>query len=68
MDDVHRWSLSSGSGVGIILEKEEGLIIEVSLILSFPILNNQAEYEPFLVSLRLVEDLGAWEVKIYTNS
>lgn len=30
--------------------------------------NNQAEYEAFLAELPLVEDLGAEEVKIFTNS
>ncbi|XP_058757131.1 uncharacterized protein LOC131630360 [Vicia villosa] len=61
-------SSSSGSGAGIILENDEGLIIEVSLVLSFTMSNNQAEYEAFLAGLRLAEDIGAREVKIYTDS
>ncbi|XP_058765215.1 uncharacterized protein LOC131638669 [Vicia villosa] len=61
-------SSSSGSGAGIILENDEGLIIEVSLVLSFTTSNNQAEYEAFLAGLRLAEDMGAREVKIYTDS
>ncbi|XP_058783680.1 uncharacterized protein LOC131658400 [Vicia villosa] len=61
-------SSSSGSGAGIILENDEGLIIEVSLVLSFNTSNNQAEYEALLAGLRLVEDVGALEVKIYTDS
>ncbi|XP_058764605.1 uncharacterized protein LOC131638060 [Vicia villosa] len=61
-------SSSSGSGAGIILENDEGLIIEVSLVLSFTTSNNQAEYEALLAGLRLAEDVGAREVKIYTDS
>ncbi|XP_058767422.1 uncharacterized protein LOC131641112 [Vicia villosa] len=71
----HKWTIyvdsassSSGSGADIILENDEGLIIEVSLVLSFPMSNNQAEYEAFLAGLRLAEDVGAREVKIYTDS
>lgn len=61
-------SSSSGSRAGIILKNGERLIIKVSLILSFPTSNNQAEYRAFLVGLRLVEYLGAREVTIYTDS
>ncbi|XP_058741844.1 uncharacterized protein LOC131614246 [Vicia villosa] len=52
-------SSNSESGAGIILENDEGLIIEVSLVLSFNTSNNQAEYEALLAGLRLAEDLGA---------
>ncbi|XP_058759896.1 uncharacterized protein LOC131633201 [Vicia villosa] len=61
-------SSSSGSGAGVILENDEGLIIEVSLVLSFTTSNNQVEYETFLAGLRLADDVGAREVKIYTDS
>ncbi|XP_058748409.1 uncharacterized protein LOC131621387 [Vicia villosa] len=61
-------SSSSGSRAGIILENDEGLIIEISLVLSFNTSNNQAEYEALLAGLRLAEDVGAREIKIYTDS
>ncbi|CAJ2662984.1 unnamed protein product [Trifolium pratense] len=61
-------SSSTGAGAGIILENENGIIIEVSLALSFPTSNNQAEYEAFLAGLRLAEDMEAKEVKIFTDS
>lgn len=61
-------SSSSGSIEGIILEKCEGLITKVSLILSFTTSNNQDKYEAFLAGLRLAKDLGAQEVKVYTDS
>ena len=61
-------SSSAGSGAGIILENEEGILVDVSLALSFPTSNNQAEYEAFLAGLRLAEDLGVEEVIICTDS
>ncbi|GAU19534.1 hypothetical protein TSUD_303470 [Trifolium subterraneum] len=48
--------------------KRDGVLIEVSLGLSFPTTNNQAEYEAFLAGLRLAEDMGAEEIKIFTDS
>lgn len=65
---VDESSSSSGSGAFIILEKGEGLIIEVSLVLSFPTLNNKEEYEAFLVKSRLAKDVGPWEGDVYTDS
>ncbi|XP_050889380.1 uncharacterized protein LOC127094613 [Lathyrus oleraceus] len=74
-ESAHKWTIfvdgassTSGSGAGIILENEEGILIEVSLALAFPTSNNQAEYEAFLAGLRLADDLGAKEVKISTDS
>ncbi|GAU35623.1 hypothetical protein TSUD_30400 [Trifolium subterraneum] len=61
-------SNSQGSGVGIILENGDGVLIEVSLGLSFPTTNNQAEYIVFLAGLRLAEDMGAEEIKIFTEN
>ncbi|GAU28822.1 hypothetical protein TSUD_21590 [Trifolium subterraneum] len=61
-------SNSQGSGAGIILENGDGVLIEVSLGLSFPMTNNQAEYEAFLAGLRLAEDTGAEEIEIFTDS
>ena len=61
-------SSSIGSGLGIILERKEGILIEVSLVLSFPTSNNQEVYEAFLAGLLLAEDLEAEEVKIITDS
>ncbi|PNX57374.1 ribonuclease HI-like protein [Trifolium pratense] len=61
-------SSATGAGAGIILENENGIIIEVSLALSFRTSNNQAEYEAFLAGLRLAEDMEAKEIKIYTDS
>ncbi|MCI42184.1 hypothetical protein A2U01_0063420, partial [Trifolium medium] len=59
---------SQGSGAGIILENGEGVLFEVSLELTFLTTNNQVEYEAFLAGLRIVEDMEAEEIKIYTDS
>ncbi|GAU51781.1 hypothetical protein TSUD_415670 [Trifolium subterraneum] len=74
-DGANKWTIfvdgasnATGVGAGIILENEEGILIEVSVALSFPTSNNQAEYEAFLAGLRLAEDVGAKEIKIYTDS
>ena len=75
LEGSRRWTIfvdgsssATGSGTGIILENEEGTLVEVSLALSFSTSNNQDEYEAFLTGLRLAEDLGAEEVKIFTDS
>ena len=72
---AHKWTIfvdgassSTGSERDIILKSEEGTMINVSLTLSFPTLNKQAEYEVFLAGLRLAEDLGVEEVRIFTDS
>ena len=46
----------------------EGIKLEHSFRLSFKALNNEAEYEALLAGLRVVSDLGAKEVKVYSNS
>ena len=65
----HKWtifvdgaSISTRSRAGILLENEEGIVIEHSLTLLFPTSKNQAEYEALLARLRLGEDLDALEL------
>ncbi|MCI01813.1 putative protein NYNRIN-like, partial [Trifolium medium] len=74
-DGADKWTIfvngasnAIGAGAWIILENESGILIEVSLALSFPTSNNQAEYEAFLAGLRLAEDVGARKIKIYIDS
>ncbi|XP_058725992.1 uncharacterized protein LOC131597305 [Vicia villosa] len=74
-NNARRWTLyvegassSTGSGAGIILENGEGTLIEVSLSLSFPTSNNQAEYEALLAGMRLANDLEAEEIEVFTYS
>jgi ribonuclease HI len=59
---------SKGSGAGIIIEDNKGIVVEISLALSFPVTNNTAEYEAFLAGLRTAKDMGARKVEIFTDS
>src|SRR4030042_2928563 len=61
-------SNSKGSGAGVIVENDEGVMIELSLGLSFTMTNNTAEYEAFLAGLRMAKDLGAERIKICSGS
>jgi len=61
-------SNSKGRGVGKIIQNNDGIVIELSLGLSFAMTNNTAEYEAFLAKLRVAKDMGAKRVKICTDS
>jgi len=61
-------SNSKGSKAGVIIENDEGIMIELYLGLSFTMTNNTAEYESFLAGLRVAKDLGAKKVKLCTDS
>jgi ribonuclease HI len=50
------------------VEDNKGIVLEISLALSFPVTNNPAEYEAFLAGLRTAQDMGAKKVKIFTDS
>ncbi|XP_058769007.1 uncharacterized protein LOC131642852 [Vicia villosa] len=74
-NNARRWTLyvdgassPTDSGAGIILENGEGTLIEVSISLSFPTSNNQAEYEALLAGLRLTNDLEAEDIEVFTDS
>ncbi|XP_058725909.1 uncharacterized protein LOC131597216 [Vicia villosa] len=74
-NNARRWTLyvdgassSTGTGAGIILENGEGTLIEVSLSLSFPMSNNQAEYDALLAGQRLANYLEAEEIEVFTDS
>jgi ribonuclease HI len=55
-----------GSCARIILENKDGILIE-SIVLPYSS-KNQIESKAFLVVLRIVDDMGAKEIKIYINS
>jgi len=61
-------SNSKGSDAGIIVGNDEGMVVEISLGLSFPITNNTTEYEAFLGGLQIAKDLGARKIRIFTDS
>jgi len=58
-------SNQQGSGVGVILEGPNGLLIEQTLRLAFKASNNQAKYEALVAGMLLAKEMGArsWLVK-----
>ena len=58
---------TSGARVGIVVITLEGIKLEHSFRLGFKASNNEAKYEALLTRLRVVFDLGAKEVKIYSD-
>ena len=61
-------SSALGAGAGIVVITLEGIKLEHSFRLSFKALNNEAKYVALLAGLRVVSDLGAKEVEVYSNS
>ncbi|XP_068477150.1 uncharacterized protein [Phaseolus vulgaris] len=56
--DVHS-SNQQGSGVGVILEGLDGLLIEQALQFASKASNNQAEYEALVAGMLLAKEMGA---------
>jgi len=52
-------SNQQGSGVGIVLEGPNELLIEQALRFAFKASNNQAEYEALIAGMRLAKEMGA---------
>ena len=61
-------SSAMGAGAGIVIITLEGIRVKHSFRLGFKTFNNEAEYEALLAGLRVVLNLGAWEVKVYLDS
>ena len=61
-------SSAMGAGAGIVIITLKGIRVKHSFRLGFKAFNNEAEYEALLAGLRVVLDLGAWEVKVYLDS
>ncbi|XP_075675052.1 uncharacterized protein LOC142644294 [Castanea sativa] len=61
-------SNTAGAGAGIVVITPKGLKLEHSFRLGFRAFNNEAEYEALLAGLRVVMDLGAKEVEVYSDS
>ena len=73
--EVHLWkvfvddaSSALGAGAGIVIITLEWIRVEHSFRLGFKASNNEAKYEALLTGLRVVLNLGAREVEIYSNS
>jgi len=57
-----------GSGVGIILEGPNGMLIELALRFAFKASNNQAKYEALVVGMLLAKELGARSLLVKSDS
>ena len=73
--DCHPWkvfvvgaSSAMRAGARIVIITPEGIRLEHSFRLGFRASNNEAKYEALLVGLRVVLDMGAREVEIYSDS
>ncbi|GAU41814.1 hypothetical protein TSUD_299800 [Trifolium subterraneum] len=69
------WTLSvddssnlRGSGVGVVLEGSEGVLIEQSLRFAFKASNNQAEYEALIAGMKLAREMEVQELKAQSDS
>jgi len=56
---VEGFSNQNGSGVGVIFEGPNGLLIEQALRFAFQASNNQGEYEALIVGMLLAKEMGA---------
>jgi len=56
------------SGVGIILEGPNELLIEQTLRFAFKVNNNQAEYEAFVAGMLLAKEMGVRSLLVKSNS
>ena len=65
---VDRSSTSYASGIGVILTSPTGETIEYALHFAFFVSNNEAEYEALLIGLKLVEELGVSELRVFNDS
>ena len=55
-------------GAGIVIITPEGIRVEHSFRLDFKASKNEAEYKALLAGMRVVLDLGAQEVEVYSDS
>ena len=61
-------SSTMGAGPGIVIITPDGIRLEHSLRLGFRASNNKAEYKALIAKLKVVRDMGAREVKVYSDS
>ncbi|XP_071691337.1 uncharacterized protein [Rutidosis leptorrhynchoides] len=59
---------SEGAGAGIVLKSPEGEEYTFALRFSFPVTNNEAEYEALLSGMRVAKYLEVKELSVYVGS
>ncbi|KAL2226421.1 UNVERIFIED_CONTAM: hypothetical protein Sindi_2000800 [Sesamum indicum] len=60
-------SNANNGGAGILIQGPEEVEIEVIARLSFPITNNEAEYEALILGLELAYEAGARDLEVFTD-
>ncbi|KAL2226838.1 UNVERIFIED_CONTAM: Retrovirus-related Pol polyprotein from transposon [Sesamum indicum] len=53
---------------GVLIQGPKGVEIEVAARLSFPVTNNEAEYEALVLGLELAYEAGARDLEVFTDS
>ncbi|KAL2238147.1 UNVERIFIED_CONTAM: Retrovirus-related Pol polyprotein from transposon [Sesamum indicum] len=61
-------SNANNGGAGILIQGPKGVEIEVAARLSFPVTNNEAEYEALILGLELAHEAGARDLEVFTDS
>ncbi|XP_011102006.1 uncharacterized protein LOC105180037 [Sesamum indicum] len=61
-------SNANSGGAGVWIRGPEGIEIEVAARLSFPVTNNEAEYEALVLGLELASQAGAKDLEVFTDS
>ncbi|KAL2225468.1 UNVERIFIED_CONTAM: Ribonuclease HI [Sesamum indicum] len=61
-------SNANNGGADILTQGPKGVEIEVAARLSFPVTNNEAEYEALILGLELAHEVGARDLEVFTDS
>ncbi|KAL2250131.1 UNVERIFIED_CONTAM: Transposon Tf2-11 polyprotein [Sesamum indicum] len=61
-------SNANNGGAGILIEGPKEVEIKVAARLSFPVTNNEAEYEALIQGLELAYEAGARDLEVFTDS
>lgn len=57
-----------GSGAGLVLTTPQKVEFEYALHFNFKASNNEAEYEALIAGLRIARELGAKQIRVYSDS
>ncbi|KAL2250095.1 UNVERIFIED_CONTAM: Ribonuclease HI [Sesamum indicum] len=61
-------SNANNGGAGILIQGPRGIEIDVAARLSFPVTNNEAEYEALVLGLELAYEADARDLEVFTDS
>ncbi|KAL2236255.1 UNVERIFIED_CONTAM: Retrovirus-related Pol polyprotein from transposon opus [Sesamum indicum] len=73
--ELDKWMLhvdgssnAGNGGIGILIQGSKNMEIEIATRLSFPVTNNEAEYEALIMGLELSLEAGAKDLEVFTDS